>query len=60
MGVISAVRTWTGRTDATDDAAPRRVRCRNCGRYYTDDDLCPHCGSGNALRGGAPSGQTRR
>jgi uncharacterized OB-fold protein len=59
MGVISAISAWTTHTASTDDDC--RVRCRNCGRYYDAvDDLCPHCGSGNQIRSGAPSGQTRR
>ncbi len=60
MGLITAIRTWTtGTPDATDEN--RRARCRNCGLYYdAADELCPHCGSGNKLRGGLPNGQTRR
>lgn len=71
MDLLATVLATLGRRDDNDeydvtagekkaDAHNRRGRCRNCGRYY---DLpaaaCPHCGSGNTLRGGAPSGQTR-
>lgn len=54
MGVFAALRSGTDQSDE-----PRRARCRNCGRYYdAADELCPHCGSGNKILGGAPSGQT--
>ena len=49
-----------GDTERATGGVPR-PRCRNCGRYYDGSEAaCPHCGSGNRLRGGGPSGQTRR
>jgi rRNA maturation endonuclease Nob1 len=48
-------------TTTTDTPTPgKRARCRGCGRYYDlQEDTCPHCGSGNKIRSGAPRGQTR-
>lgn len=64
MGLLTAIKTWTTGgegTETTDGTADRRARCRNCGRYYgADESLCPHCGSGNKILQGAPSGQRPR
>ena len=66
MGILTAVKTWTtgDGTETTDDATEtvdKRARCRNCGRYYgADESLCPHCGSGNKILQGPPSGQRPR
>ncbi len=64
MGLLTllGVAATDDRTDTTDSAktVDEIARCRGCGRYYDDGhETCPHCGSGNKIRGGGPTGQTR-
>jgi ribosomal protein L37E len=63
LGLAAADDQQTTATDATatdPTAGDKRARCRGCGRYYDlQEDTCPHCGSGNKIRSGAPRGQTR-
>jgi hypothetical protein len=47
--------TTAPRDSAVEPTAPDRYQCRSCGRRYGGHcQLCPDCGSGNRLRGGAP------